>query len=214
MVPLRMVTAEEREALEAPVKAACSADEHGIATRRALELYGPEILGYLVARTHDADLANDAFSSFCECLWRGLPDFRWESSLRTWAYVVARNALRAILRKPEHRRPATPLTDSVINGIVAKVRSTTAIYLRTEAKDAVARLRRELDPLDQDILVLRIGRRMSWIDIARVVHDGDQEPEGPSLKRNAARLRKRFERSKAALEDLVRKEGLCPESLG
>ncbi len=203
-----MASAEERETLEAPIRAACEANDVTEATRRALELYGPEILGYLVALTHDGGLADDAFSYFCERLWRGLPDFRWEASLRTWVYVLARNALRTLQRKPEHRQRATPLTDSMVEQLAAKLRSTTAIYLRTEAKDMVARLRQKLEPLDQDILVLRIGRKMSWLDIAKVVHDGDEAPEGDALKRNAARLRKRFQRSKAALEALLREEGL------
>ncbi|MEM9461128.1 MAG: hypothetical protein AAGF11_43590 [Myxococcota bacterium] len=49
---------------------------------------------------------------------------------------------------------------------------------------------------------------MSWVDIAKVLHDGEHEPDGAALERNGARLHKRFERSKAALEALLRKEGL------
>ncbi len=129
--------------------------------------------------------------------------------MRTWLYVLARNALVTIQRRPAQRRAPLPLSDSVVNGVANQVRSTTAVYLRTEVKDAVACLRRQLDPLDQDILLLRIGRRMSWLDIAKVLRDADgEEVDHASLKRQAARFRKRFQRSKSALEDLAREEGL------
>lgn len=204
-----MLPIEEREAVDAAVRAACDDGDHAVATRRALEAYGPELLGYLVALTHDAALAEDAFSLLCERLWRGLARFRWESSLRTWVYVLARNALRTLQRKPAHRRRPAPVSDSIVQEVAAELRSTTAIYLKTETKDAVARLRRQLDPLDQDILMLRLGRRMSWLDIARVLHEAHaHELDEVSLKREAARLRKRFQRSKEALEALVREAGL------
>ncbi len=201
-----MPTAEQERG-EADIRAACAANDFALATRRTLELYGPELLGYLVAKTHDEDLANEAFSLFSEHLWRGLPGFRWESSLRTWVYVVARNGLRMLQRKPGSRHRPKPLSDSVANQMVAKLRSSTAIYLKTEVKDKLARMRLKLEPVDQDILVLRVARKMSWIEIAKIVHEGEGALDGPQLKRNAARLRKRFERAKATLATLMRADG-------
>jgi len=116
-----------------------------------------------------------------------------------------------IRRQPHHRRPVVALSevDAAVGAMVAQLRSTTAIYLKTEVKDAVAGLRRQLDPLDQDILLLRIGRRMSWLDIARVMREPHEDPvDSESLKREAARLRRRFQRSKTALEQLIREHGL------
>jgi len=205
------VDPQQRETIEAAVRTASEAGDHATATQRALDAYGPELLRYLVSLTHDAALADEAFSILCEHLWRGLPGFRWEASLRTWSYVLARNALRMIRRRPHHRRPVVALSeaDAAVGAMVAQLRSTTAIYLKTEIKDAVAGLRRQLDPLDQDILLLRIGRRMSWLDIARVMHEPSEDPvDDEALKREAARLRKRFQRSKTALEQLIREHGL------
>ena len=47
--------------------------------------FGPEILGFLLSATRDDGLAGDAFSVFCEDVWKGLAKFRFESSLRTQA---------------------------------------------------------------------------------------------------------------------------------
>lgn len=42
--------------------------------------YGPEILGFLVAI--GPSTAEDAFSQFCEDMWRALPAFRAQASFR------------------------------------------------------------------------------------------------------------------------------------
>lgn len=207
-------SAEAQASLEASIREACEADDVGLATRRALEAYGDEILRFQISLCGDETLANDAFSPFCEHLWKGLVGFRWESKLRTWCYVVARNALRMVRNDKHRRRAIVPLEDAMAEEIAERLRSTTALYLRTGTKDKVAKLRRQLDPFDQDMLVLRIGRRMSWLEIARVMHDGDDEPEAAELKREAARLRKRFQRSKDALEALLRENGLGSDATG
>lgn len=197
----------EQPSLETRVQQACESGDQGQATRLALQLYGDEILRYLVALTHDEALADEAFALFAEHLWRGMLRFRWESKLKTWAYVVSRNALRTIKNDP-YRRRAVPLSDAGVGALVEQLRSTTPDYLRTEARDAVARLRQQLDPLDQELLVLRIARRMSWMEIAQVLASEESEPDPSELKREAARLRKRFQRSKDALQALMREHGL------
>ena len=70
-------------------------------------------------------------------------------------------------------------------------------------------LREALDPVDHEILVLRLDRAMSWKDIARTVAEaGDSES---TVEQRAAALRKRFERAKAQLRELAVKHGLIPD---
>ena len=72
-----------------------------------------------------------------------------------------------------------------------RMRSSTLVYLRTDVKSAIRRLREELPELDQMLIILRIDKRMKWRDIVAAVSGDDLE--GDALKREAARLRKRFE---------------------
>ncbi len=166
------------------------------AATTALRRYGPELLGYLHAMAHTAADADELFSRLCEQLWKHLPTFRWESSVRTWAYVVARNLLRAEARAAAGPRGKVEgLRDTHASRIAADVRSTTAIHLRTESKDALQRIRDRLDPDDRTLLILRVDRGMAWRDIAEVLHaDEDIDPAKAS-----AALRKRFERLKERL---------------
>lgn len=203
-----MLSPDARAALEAELESLCAAGDYRAATTLTLERYGPEILGYLVAVARTESDATDAFSLFSEDLWRGLAGFRWEASMRTWAYTLARNALRRLVRTPDRKARKVPLSHSPeVFDMAEKVRTETMSYLRTEVKDQVAELRAELDPEDQTLFVLRISRQMSWNEIARVMAD-DPESDGDEIKRISARLRKRFERAKNQLAELARERGI------
>jgi RNA polymerase sigma-70 factor, ECF subfamily len=186
----------------------------------AIETYGAEIFGFLRALARDEDLASEAFSTFAEDLWKGLPGFRWEATLRTWAYALARHALYRVRRDPQ-RRAGRNLALSQVSAaaLAVAVRSGTRPYLRTDVKDRFAALREGLDPDDHALLILRIDRRMSWRDIARALPgEGPAEPAGSGapaepavVDRLAAALRKRYERAKAQLRQLARDHGLLGE---
>src|SRR5687768_6899943 len=62
------------------------------AAAAAIRGYGPEIFAFLVSRHHNDLHAEEVFSIWSERLWRGLREFAWACSLRTWAYTLARNA--------------------------------------------------------------------------------------------------------------------------
>ncbi|MCU0682487.1 MAG: sigma-70 family RNA polymerase sigma factor [Polyangiaceae bacterium] len=169
----------------------------------ALRCYGPEVLGFLVALRHDPEAVSEIFSQFCEDLWAGVPRFAWESSFRTWAYVLARHAM-ARHQKDAYRRRRVPLSEHpALFELEQQVRTQTMPYLRTDVKQRAARLREKLDPDDQALLVLRVDRNLSWNDIARVLAGCASDATPADLAREAAALRKRFERVKAKLKGLL-----------
>jgi RNA polymerase sigma-70 factor (ECF subfamily) len=177
------------------------------AASQAIELYGGEVLGFLHAVARDEDLAHEAFSVFSEDLLRGLPAFRWDASLRTWCYALARNALHRLRRDPRRRaRNNVSISNpgAGVSAIVEQVRTATMPFLKTEIKDELRRLRESLDPDDHALIVLRIDRKMSWKDIARALPGDD----GQELERRAATLRKRFERAKTMLREMATQRGL------
>ncbi len=194
---------EDRAALEARIRAAAEGARWSEAATAALGGYGDEVLGYLVAITRNETDARDAFSIFAEFMWRGLPGFHWECTFRTWAYNLARNALARVKRDP-HRRRAIALDDAQLDALVEQVRSRTATFLRTETKDKIARLRAELAPDDQTLLILRINRGLPWRDIARVLAPDGADTSPPALDKHAAALRKRFERLKTEIKARAR----------
>jgi len=201
----------EREHLEASIRRLAEAGDLTAAAEVALRGYGREIFEFLAALHRQGDDASEVFSLFAEGLWRGLPRFGWRSSFRTWAYGVARKASLRFRRDARRRAArAAPLPESSrLGAIVAEVRTETLPYLRTDRKSRFALLRESLPPEDQTLLMLRVDRQLSWLDLARVLHEDDESPlEGEALKREAARLRKRFQLLKEKLYELGRREGL------
>jgi RNA polymerase sigma-70 factor, ECF subfamily len=93
---------DRRQELEDTLRSHCGSQRWDEATKLAIEGYGHEIFGYLSAAASSETDAEDAYATFCEALWRGLPRFRFASSVRTWAYVLARHAL-ADARQPRRR---------------------------------------------------------------------------------------------------------------
>ncbi len=195
---------DERVAVEQTIRSACEQQQWAEAATGALRAYGPELMGYLAAITRKEDDAADAFAMFCEDLWRGLPRFRWESSLRTWSYRLARNAAYRHHRSGHRRRAEVELPPSShFSALAVEMRTSMMLQLRARAVDRVRELREQLDPDDRTLLVLRVDRELPWADIARILADGEDEPSPEELTRASAALRKRFERIKARLHELA-----------
>src|SRR5262245_19301247 len=101
------------------------------AATRALEAYGPELFGFLInVLGNDSDAA-EVLWQVGEDLWRGLPAFAQECSVRTWLYVLARHAAARFRRSPWNRRTG----DSRFEAMVAHARTNTQPWLRTDVKD-------------------------------------------------------------------------------
>jgi RNA polymerase sigma-70 factor (ECF subfamily) len=190
------------ETLEARVERLLATDDTAAAATLVIETLGPELLGYLWVAAESWGDADELFSRVCERIWRGLPKFRFESSLRTWAFVIARHRVRTGLERARKRKPDLPIAEvQQLVDLVAQVHSTTQLHMRSDSKQRLERLRQALDPDDRTLLVLRVDREMAWRDIAEVMADGEQD-----LDRTAARLRKRFERVKQRLREQLLSE--------
>jgi RNA polymerase sigma-70 factor (ECF subfamily) len=170
----------------------------------ALDTYGPELYGYLINYFGGESDATEVFAQVGEDLWKGLPGFGFRCSIRTWLYVLARNAASRYRRSPWYRERTG---DSAIDQAVARARTSTAPWLQSEVRDRWRALRESLDPDDRSLLVLRIDRDLSWDDCARVTLETDAADDA-ELAREAARLRKRFQLLKDELRERARQAGL------
>lgn len=200
--------AEERQRLENDIRRRCGERDFDGAANLAIRGYGPEIFGLLITLHRGEQEASEVFSIFVERMWRGLEGFAWESSFRTWAYTVARNASRNHQEEMRRRARFHPPLPDELSQIAEATRTATRSYLQTEKKSGIQRLRESLSPEEQMILSLRVDRRLAWNDLARVMHEGEDAPTAEDLKRDSARLRKRFQAIKDKLMVLGRREGI------
>lgn len=204
-----MVGAHE-QADESAIRASWEAGDMGTAVAATLRLHGAEVFGFLVALHKDADEADDAFSLFAEHLWRTFPSFEWRCSVRTWSYLLARNASVGVRRKEaRHARRAVPLAGlAEVDELAARIRTETLSVLRTEKQSAFQRMRDELPEEDRMLLVLRVDRRLPWRDVATVIVGAGDHVEDEVLSRQASRLRKRFQLVRERLQALGKERGL------
>lgn len=200
------VTSTDRTEIEREVQRLCEAGAHADATVAAIRGYGPEILGFLVAQ-HRGD-ADEVFSVWSERVFRGLAGFTWRSSLRTWAYTVARNASVNHGRGRQRAQREQDVRSAVLVAVEQQVRTATPMYLRTEVKHKFAAIRDALPPEDRMLLVLRVDKRLEWKDLARVMLGDDAEVADAALTKESQRLRKRFQLLKEKLVAAGKRAGM------
>jgi RNA polymerase sigma-70 factor, ECF subfamily len=202
---------DARLAAEGTIRDALARGDEAAAATAAIRAYGAEVRSFLIATHRDIEDAEEVFARFCEHVWRGIGAFAGESSVRTWAYAIARNASRNYRRDANvHRKRHTPLeTSSELSELIVRVRSETRPYMRTEAKDKLASIRASLDDEDRDLLVLRVDRGLEWKELARAMSESPLSDE--DVVRESQRLRKRFQVLKARLVELGRREGLIED---
>lgn len=189
-----------RDQVDRDVKAALAAGDRDGATELALRAYGPELIGWLCSILSSEGDAHEAFSELSEALWRSLARFDGRCTVRTWCYMLARQAAGRVRAEP--RRAREQLVSSVpsLMHAVTHVWNTTRVAAQRE-RDVYAEIRRELDEDDQTLLVLRVDRDLPWRDIAIVMLGEDANED--EVTRRAAALRKQFERVKEQLRALA-----------
>jgi RNA polymerase sigma-70 factor (ECF subfamily) len=98
------------------------------------------------------------------------------------------------------------MEESGVLELAERVRSSALAYLRTNVKSEVRRLREELPEFEQTLLILRVDKDLEWPEIAVALATEDLTAD--ELKREAARLRKRFQLVTEKLRELARERGI------
>jgi RNA polymerase sigma-70 factor (ECF subfamily) len=195
MFPAVAGNLDARAEAQARVQELMDAGDTSAAATAALRDLGPEILRFLRSVLRDEEDAADAFSHFAENLWKGLPRFRREASLRTWAFRIAWNSALTLRNDAWHRHGRRFATGEA-SAIAEEIRTKTVVRHERQ-RDELQELRDQLSAEDQSLLALRIDRGFSWEEIAEIL-----SAEGKPVQ--ALTLMKRFERLKKRLAELVK----------
>lgn len=188
--------------LDGDVKGLMATGDDGAAATLVVESLGPAVLRYLRSMLRVEEDAGDAFSQWAENVWRGLPAFRFEASLKTWAYRLAWNAATN-LRNEAWRKHGERLRTGLASALAESIRTRSALVVERQ-RQALDELRAALPDEDRSLLVLRLDQRLSWAEVAEVLAV-EGEPVDPGT------LMKRFERIKGKLGKLAKERGLLRE---
>lgn len=165
----------------------------------AVRGYGQRIFAYVCGMIPADDDALDVFQLWSEDVWRGLPGFRRESRLRTWAYRLAHHAASRFRRDP-YRARQERLPSSAASRLAVSIAAQSAA-VRAGRREQLRRLAATLTPEDQALIFLRAERELSWEECAEIL-----SADGADV--TPAALRKRWERLKERLGRMAKEEGL------
>lgn len=182
---------------EARIRALLSSGDGRAGAAEAMRAFGPKILGYLRSILRDEGDAGDAFSVWAEHLWRGIGSFRGESSFRTWAFKIAYNAALNV-RNEAWRRLGRPFETGEASRLAEEIRTKTAAREERQ-RTRLDEIRAQLSAEEQTLLTLRIDQQLSWDEIAEIF-----SANGDAV--DTAALRKRFQRLKDRLAEMLREE--------
>ena len=177
--------------LDARIRALLAAGQVCEATTLAVRELGPEILGFLSGVLGNDD-GDEAFSRLSVRLWRSLKGFEGRCALRTWTYVLARQEIGRFRRDVrKHIDGRVSITE--LEEVLADVRSRTRSTLAAERRRMFKKLRDELPIEDRTLLILRVDSNLRWDEIALAFAADPEVFSDEDRKREAARLRKRFQ---------------------
>lgn len=176
-----------------------AAGDRPAAATAAIQEFGPPVLRYLRSLLRDEDDASDAFSVFAENVWRGLPTWRGDGSLKAWAFRLAWNGAMN-LKNEAWRRRGRRFFSGEASALAEEIRTRSHVKVERQ-RNALDKLRESLDVEEISLLTLRIDQKLSWAEIADVTATDGQRVE-------PAALMKRFERLKGRLARMAKEQGL------
>lgn len=154
------------------------------------ELYtrhGPGLLGFLVARLSDRELAEEVLQDVMLAVWNNAGSFRGESSVRTWLLVIARN--RAINVRRRQAPEIVSISDDfdLPSSDTGPFEAVSRQFTYSAVRDAL----QYLAPEHREILTLFFFHELSGPEIAQV------------LDISAGTVKSRLHRAKEALRRIL-----------
>ena len=106
-------------------------------------------------------LAEDASQETFIKAWRGIKNFKAQSSFSTWLFTIAKNTCRDILEK---EKPLDELSDSLVSEDSVEL-----TVISKEESDAVRQALSSLDAASREVLILREWRGLSYSEISELL---------------------------------------------
>jgi RNA polymerase sigma factor (sigma-70 family) len=159
------------------------------ATHSILRDFGDEIRAYLRARTSNRNSMEEVFAVFSEDVWKGLPRYRFQGQLRSWIYVLARNALARHIRGKQRWRSRHQAAE--LDELPLELRSSLPTQLASRAQ--LEPLLSQLTAADRSLLEQRLVEALPWREIALNFAQETGKTSEAELERESARLRKRLQ---------------------
>ncbi|WP_246486587.1 RNA polymerase sigma factor [Kribbella qitaiheensis] len=149
-----------------------------------LQRHGPSMFRYARRLLNDRGDAEEVVQDAFIAAWQAIPDFRGDSSLRTWLFTITGRKAIDLLRK---KRPV-PVDNDAFTSLAATGPDPGTHAGLLEALDAALA---ELPYLQRAVWLLREIEQMSYAEIATTLHTTPTVVRG-QLARGRAALKERL----------------------
>ena len=167
--------------------AAARAGDQG-AFEELVRLYEKRVLALTRRMCKNPEDAAEAAQEAFFAAWRGLENFRGDSSFSTWLYRLSSNACVDLLRREGRRQAAVSLDGEDLNlDIPSPIPSPQEEAERRELREQIEAGLRALPPEYREVLVLREMQQLRYDEIAHVL-----ELDVGTVKSRISRGRKRL----------------------
>ena len=135
------------------------------------------------------DLHQEAYHCWFLELMESIPKFRWETTLLSWCYLIARSSLNKILREVIENKGLEQISPTMISKIADKNSFNTLKHMHTNIKESFVRLQDDiLTTNEREIMKHIIKNLNSWKETASITLSSD--PDYEKYDRESHRLKK------------------------
>ena len=150
--------------------------------------YGEQINRFFRKKLGFGDLSDDAYNSWFVDLIESLSKFRWETTLLSWCYLIARSSLNKILREVIKNRGIERLRTTMLSKIEDKASFDTIDGVLLHIGKSFLRLQEDiLSPYERKIIKHYCKELKSWKEIAFIFLNSSSDEE--KLERESNRLK-------------------------
>jgi RNA polymerase sigma-70 factor (ECF subfamily) len=131
-----------------------------------IQVYSPALRRLALSYTRDHHESQDLFQEIAVALWKALPNYRGDSSERTFVYRVAHNTAIRFVSSPNRRATREQVALDVANEPVS-LSDPERDAIRNQQWQKLWRAVRELPVIDRQIVMLRL-EGLSMAEVAEV----------------------------------------------
>jgi RNA polymerase sigma-70 factor, ECF subfamily len=192
------------------IRALIAAGDVGAGVTGVLRLYGAEIYGFVVALLEDDAASHEVYARVVVQVTTRLSSCPERFGLRTWLYLLARRELaghRARASSP----PERPEETSVLTPVLVPPLQESSPFRQTSFCGTISMFRKHLTPDEQEVLILRVDRRLSWTAIALTgLGEHANKSSTSELAEERRRVRRKFVEVRQKLTRIAASHGILP----
>ena len=131
--------------------------------------YAQKVYSYLLNLTNNKDIAEELLQETFYSAVKNINKFKYESSIKTWLYVIAKNKWNDYYKKHKKMNEISLEEDLNYQGIVSEE----DFFNKEELLDVYKKIH-QLDEKSKEIVYLRIGTNFSFKEIANITGNTEE----------------------------------------